>query len=216
VYNLEGQPSGKKVYLYEEVFNVKVRDFLIYRVVKAILANRRSGTHKTKERSEVHGSTRKLRPQKGLGRARVGSITNPIFRHGATVFGPRPRDYSQKVNKKERLLSLVSALSWIYQNNKMKVIEDIELKEAKTKEIARILKNFNINWKEGRVLLVSPLNEKIKLASRNIPCISLSSPHNVNTYDLLAVREVLFTETGVQMLQNQLMELLKRRKLIKA
>lgn len=211
VYKLDGTPSGEKVQLDERIFNVKVHEHLIYLAVKATLANRRSGTHKTRERSEVHGSTRKLRPQKGFGRARVGSITNPIFRHGGTIFGPRPRDYSQKMNKKASLLARLSALSYIYQNQKMKVVEDIILEEPKTKYIAQFLKNFNIHWQEGKVLLVSPISETLKLSARNIPAISLCDPSSVNTYDILRVREVLFTKTGILELQKELLALIEKR-----
>ncbi len=205
VYSHDGNQLDEKVLLDERIFLYPVNYDLLYLDTRAIMANRRSGTHKTKERSEVHGSTRKLRPQKHLGRARVGSITNPIFRHGGTVFGPRPRKYYQKVNKKAKLLARISALSYIYKNSHMRIIKDIQLTEIKTRNIAQIINNLGFSCKESRVLLVTLPDEKIRLSTRNLPAVSCTTPHTLNTYDMLSARAIIFTKSSILTLQEELL-----------
>lgn len=213
VYSLDGTPLPKKISLDDRIVRARIHKHAIYLDVRAILASKRSGTHKTKERSEVHGSTRKLRPQKHLGRARVGSITNPIFRHGGTVFGPRPRKYHLKVNKKVKLLARIGALSYAFQNDKLKIIENINDSNIKTKDIAKFLKAFKINYKKDKTLLVVSAESKIKKATRNIQTLQLKNWRTLNTYDILSVKNVFFTEEAITSLQEALLKQIEKRKI---
>ena len=149
IMNITGKETGKKVTLEESIFGIEPNDHAIYLDVKQHLANKRQGTHKAKERSEITGSTRKLKKQKGSGSARFGDIKNPLFRSGGRVFGPRPRDYSFKLNKKVKTLARISALSYKAKTNQLLVLEDFDFEAPKTKEFSNFQKNFNLDNKKS-------------------------------------------------------------------
>ncbi len=167
VFGTNGKETGKKVKLNEEIFSVEPNDHAIYLDVKQFLAKQRQGTHKTKERSEVAGSTKKIKKQKGTGTARFGDIKNPMFRGGGRAFGPKPRDYGFKLNKKVKQLARISALSYKAKENQIIVIEDFNLESPKTKDFNAIRKNLNVNDKKSLIIL-KERNNNIYLSSRNL------------------------------------------------
>ncbi|HOY73348.1 MAG TPA: 50S ribosomal protein L4, partial [Tenuifilaceae bacterium] len=167
VLSISGQDTGRTVQLDDSIFAIEPNDHAIYLDVKQILANKRQGTHKSKERSEVSGSTRKLKRQKGTGTARAGSIKSPLFRGGGRVFGPVPRDYSFKLNKKVKLLARKSALTYKVRENAFIVVEDFNIETPKTKEFITICKNLNVADKKT-IFVLSETNKNIYLSSRNL------------------------------------------------
>jgi large subunit ribosomal protein L4 len=167
VFNKTGKETGRKVELMDTIFSIEPNDHAIYLDVKQHLANKRQGTHKSKERNEIAGSTRKLKKQKGTGGARAGSIKSPLFTGGGRVFGPQPRDYSFKLNKKVKQLARKSALSYKAKNNEITVLEDFSLDAPKTKDYMAVLANLQINGKKSLVVLNEP-NKNIYLSSRNL------------------------------------------------
>jgi large subunit ribosomal protein L4 len=173
------------------VFSIEPNDHAIYLDVKRYLAAQRTGTHKTKHRGEVHGSTRKLHKQKGTGGSRKGSIKNPLFRQGGSTFGPRPRTYDIKVNKTTQRLARASALSYKAKDNGILVIDAINFASPKTKEFAQVIKNLNLNDKKTLVLL-SERNDAVYLSSRNLQKANVQIANMVNTYDIMNSNNIVF------------------------
>ncbi|MFW5656295.1 MAG: 50S ribosomal protein L4 [Bacteroidota bacterium] len=201
VLNIAGEDTGKKVELKEAIFGLTPNDHAIYLDVKQYLANQRQGTHKTKERSEVQGSTKKIKRQKGTGTARAGAITSPIFRGGGTVFGPRPRDYRFKLNKKVKRLARYSALSYKAKADAIKVIEDFNLEAPKTKEYISIADKLQVNDKKSLLVLSEP-NRNISLSTRNLKNTMVRTVSELTTYDIMNASAVLFFESSIKTLQN--------------
>ena len=199
VFNISGKDTGKTVELKDDVFSIEPNDHAIYLDVKQYLANLRQGTHKSKERGEIAGSTKKIKKQKGTGTARAGSIKSPVFRGGGRVFGPVPRDYSFKLNKKLKKLARRSALTYKAKNNKLFVVEDFNFEAPKTKEYADISKNLKISDKKC-LLVLSEQNKNIYLSSRNIPGNKVITVSDLNTYDIMKASTVLFVESSLDLL----------------
>jgi len=198
VFNIEGKETGKEVELPESVFGIEPNEHAIYLAVKQHQANGRQGTHKSKQRNEIAGSTKKLKKQKGTGGARAGSIKSPVFRGGGRIFGPQPRDYSFKLNKKVKDLARNSALSLKAKNNGLVIVEDISLDVPKVKEFARILSNLGAKDKKS-LLLVSQNDNNLYLSSRNLPKSKVSVATDINTYDILNAQVLIL---GVSSLKN--------------
>ena len=202
VYNIKGEDTGRKVTLNDEIFAIaEPNEHAVYLDVKQFLANKRQGTHKAKERSEIAGSTKKLGRQKGGGGARHGDIKSPLFHGGGRVFGPRPRNYGFKLNKKVKALARRSALTYKAQNNQIMVIEDIKFDAPKTKEFVNITRNLKL---EGQKLLVVLAGQEpnLYLSLRNVPTASVVTASDINTYRVLDNRMILVTEGSVEALNN--------------
>ena len=202
VYNIKGEDTGRKVTLNDEIFAIaEPNEHAVYLDVKQFLANKRQGTHKAKERSEIAGSTKKLGRQKGGGGARHGDIKSPLFHGGGRVFGPRPRNYSFKLNKKVKALARRSALTYKAQNNQIMVIEDIKMDAPKTKEFVNITRNLKL---EGQKLLLvlNGQERNLYLSLRNVPTASVITASDINTYRVLDNRMILVTESSVDALNN--------------
>ncbi len=199
VLNISGKDTGRKVVLSDEIFGVQPNDHAIYLDVKHYLANQRQGTHKSKERNEVSGSTRKLKKQKGTGTARAGSIKSPLFRGGGRVFGPEPRDYTFKLNKKLKQLARKSALSYKAKNNSIMVLEDFNFEAPKTKEFISICKNLNLVDKKSLFVISEP-NKNIYLSSRNLERNKVSTASFVNTYEIMNAGTLVLVESSVDVL----------------
>ena len=202
VYNIKGEDTGRKVTLNDEIFAIaEPNEHVVYLDVKQYLANKRQGTHKAKERSEIAGSTKKLGRQKGGGGARHGDIKSPLFHGGGRVFGPRPRNYSFKLNKKVKSLARRSALTYKAQNNQIMVIEDIKFDAPKTKEFVNITRNLKLEGQ--KLLLVLPGQERnLYLSLRNVPNAKLITASDINTYSVPDNRMILVTEGSVDALNN--------------
>jgi len=201
VYNIKGEDTGKKVTLEDSVFGVEPNDHIIYMDVKQHMANRRQGTAKAKERSEVSGSTRKLGRQKGGGGARRGDINSPVLVGGGRVFGPKPRDYSFKLNKKEKTLARRSALSYKVKEDAVTVVEDFTLDAPKTKEFLAIVKNLKIENK--KILVVLPENnDPIYLSARNVLRMDVTTVSELNTYKVLDATHLMILESSVNAMNN--------------
>ncbi len=200
VLNIEGKETGRTIILDDRIFGVEPNDHAIYLDVKQYMANKRQGTHKTKERAEVAGSTRKIKRQKGTGTARAGSIKSPLFRGGGTVFGPRPRSYGFKLNKKVKQLARKSALTYKARENSILVVEDFTLEAPKTKEMVAIKSNLQIADK--RSLFVLPAeNINIYLSSRNLQDVSIVNASNLNTYQILNAKAIVLLEGSVKKIE---------------
>ena len=202
VYNIKGEDTGRKVTLNDEIFAIaEPNEHAVYLDVKQYLANQRQGTHKAKERSEIAGSTKKLGRQKGGGGARHGDIKSPLFHGGGRVFGPRPRNYSFKLNKKVKALARRSALTYKAQNNQIMVIEDIKFDAPKTKEFVNITRNLKL---EGQKLLLvlNGVERNLYMSLRNVPTASVVTANDINTYRVLDNRMILVTESSVETLNN--------------
>jgi large subunit ribosomal protein L4 len=200
VLNIEGKETGRKVSLNDQIFGIEPSDHAIYLDVKQYLANQRQGTHKTKERAEVAGSTRKIKRQKGTGTARAGSIKSPVFRGGGTVFGPRPRNYGFKLNKKVKQLARKSALTYKANENSILVLEDFNLEAPKTKELVAIKTNLQIADKKS--LFVLPVeNNNIYLSSRNLKDVSVVTASELNTYQILNAKTLVIVEGSVKKIE---------------
>ncbi|SJM18551.1 50S ribosomal protein L4 [Porphyromonas gingivalis] len=196
VYNIKGEDTGKKVVLDDSIFAIVPNDHAIYLDVKQYMANQRQGTHKAKERSELSGSTRKLIRQKGSGGARRGDINSPLLSGGARVFGPRPRNYSFKLNKKLKALARRSALSYKAKNNEIIVVEDFNFDAPKTKAFKAISAALKVG--EKKVLYVLPeVNKNVYLSARNLPNTNLILANLINTYTVLASKNLVLTERSV-------------------
>ena len=202
VYNIKGEDTGRKVTLNDEIFAIaEPNEHAVYLDVKQFMANKRQGTHKAKERSEIAGSTKKLGRQKGGGGARHGDIKSPLFHGGGRVFGPRPRNYGFKLNKKVKALARRSALTYKAQNNQIMVIEDIKFDAPKTKEFVNITRNLKL---EGQKLLLVLAGQEpnLYLSLRNVPTASVVTASDINTYRVLDNRMILVTESSVDTLNN--------------
>jgi len=197
VYNISGKETGKKVVLDEKVFGVEPNDHAIYLAVKQYNANQRQGTHSSKEVSMLSGSTRKIKRQKGTGTARAGSIKSPIFRGGARVFGPQPRVYNFKLNKKLKRLARVSALTYKAQESAIMVVEDINLEGPKTSKMAEILKNLEVNGKKTLIVL-NDINNNVYLSTRNLQGVSVLRVSDLNTYEILKAKKIIMIESAVE------------------
>jgi len=196
VHNITGKETSKKVDLSKEIFGVEPNDHAIYLDVKQYLAAQRTGTHKTKGRSEVKGSRRKLRKQKGSGAARVGDIKNPLFRGGGRVFGPQPRDYSFKVNKKVKRLARKSALSHKAKNKNIIVLEDFTFDKPNTKSYSNFLSNFNLL--DNKTILILPKsNKNLLLSSRNLKTSRVLLASELNTYDVMNANKLMIMESSI-------------------
>ncbi|MCL1932381.1 MAG: 50S ribosomal protein L4 [Candidatus Azobacteroides sp.] len=201
VFNIKGEDTGKKVTLKDGVFGVEPNDHIIYMDVKQYMANKRQGTAKAKERSELSGSTRKLGRQKGGGGARRGDIKSPLLVGGARVFGPKPRDYSFKLNKKEKALARRSALSYKLKEDAITVVEDFTFEAPKTKEFLTVVKNLKIENK--KLLLVLPKNDDvIYLSARNVQKMNVTTVFELNTYKLLDAAHLVLLESSVNAINN--------------
>ena len=203
VYNIKGEDTGRKVTLNDEVFAIEnPNEHAVYLDVKQYLANQRQGTHKPKERSEVSGSTRKLHKQKGGGGARIGDINSPVLVGGGRVFGPRPRDYRFKLNKKLKALARRSALTFKAQDNEIVVVEDFTFEAPKTKEFVNFTKNLKLEGKKI-LLVLADQNKNVYLSARNVEGANIITASDVNTYTILNNKAVVLTESSVAVI-NQL------------
>lgn len=196
VLKITGEKTGRTVQLDDAIFGVTPNDHAIYLDVKQILANRRQGTHKTKHRGEVSGSTRKIKRQKGTGGARAGSIKNPLFRGGGRIFGPQPRDYSLKLNKKLKRLARKSALSYKAGAGKILVVEDFTMERPKTKDFLGILKSLNLG--DSKVLMVThSVDKNLVLSTRNLQDVWCLEAKNLNTYEIMKAGHLVMTESSL-------------------
>lgn len=196
VYKIDGSETSKVITLNDSIFNVEPNDHAIWLDVKHYLANQRQGTHDTLEKSTISGSTRKLKKQKGTGGARAGSIKSPTIRGGATAFGPHPRDYSFKLNKKIKRLARFSALTYKAKDEKILVIEDMALENPKTKTMIEILKKFNLE-NTKTLVLANDTNKNVYLSSRNLKRTKVIRACDVNTYDVLNARQLIIFENSI-------------------
>ena len=200
VLNTAGQETGRTVTLDEQIFGIEPSDHAIYLDVKQILANKRQGTHSAKERGEVSGSTRKLKKQKGTGTARAGSVKSPVFRGGGRVFGPLPRSYDFKLNKKVKSLARKSALTYKALEEAILVIEDFNFETPKTREMVQISNNLKINDKKSLFVLPEE-NKNIYLSSRNLQAVSVITASELNTYQILNAKKVVVLESSVSKIE---------------
>jgi len=200
VINVSGESTGKKVKLNKEIFGIEPNDHAIYLDVKQIMAHKRQGSSKTKERSEIRGSRKKIKRQKGTGTARFGDIKNPLFRGGGRVFGPRPRNYGGKVNRKVKELARKSALAYKVKNKQMMVVEDFQLEAPKTSEFANIQKNLKIGDKKS-LLVINERNKNLYLSSRNLQNSKVITISELNTYEIMKASALLFVESSLDVLQ---------------
>lgn len=199
VFNIQGQSTGRSIELPEEVFGIEPNEHVLYLAVKQYLAGLRSGTHKSKEKSELSGSTRKLHKQKGTGGSRKGSIKNPLFRGGARIFGPRPRDYHFKLNKKVVALSKRSALSAKVQDQSIKIVEDFTFDVPQTKAYINFLRGFGIDNQKS-ILITPDVDINIFLSSRNIPGADVTEVDSFNAYDIINSNTILISEKSVELI----------------
>jgi large subunit ribosomal protein L4 len=203
VLKYSGEKTNKKVNLSEDVFGIEPNDHAIYLDVKSILANQRQGTHKSKQRNEISGSSKKIKKQKGTGGARAGNIKNPQFKGGGRVFGPAPRDYSFKLNKKVKDLARKSALTYKAKDNAIAVLEDFSFDAVKTKQYVNLLNALSLGDK--KTLLVLPENNKnVVLSGRNIQNTKITTADQINTYDVMHADNVIFVESSISKIENLL------------
>ena len=197
VYNIKGEDTGRKVQLNDNIYAVEPNEHVMYLAVKQYLADQRQGTHKSKERSEIAGSTRKLFRQKGTGGARRGDINSPLLRGGARVFGPKPRDYSFKLNKKVKALARKSALTCKVNDNEIVVVEDFTFDTIKTKQMVNILNSFKVNGYRNMFVFTEP-DRNVVLSARNIQRTNVVLARNLNTYDILNAKKIFITESALK------------------
>ena len=203
VINIDGKETGRKVNLNETIFGIEPNDHAIYLDTKQYMAGQRQGTHKTKERAEVMGSTRKLKRQKGTGTARFGSIKNPQFRGGGRTFGPKPRFYGFKLNKKVKELARKSALTYKARENKIIILEDFSFDVPKTSKMAGISANLSLPNKKS-VIVLPEQNKNIYLSSRNLQGVEVITVSDLNTYTIMKASTLVLTESVVDVLQSTL------------
>ena len=204
VLNTKGEETGREVSFEDEVFNVEPNSHAVYLDVKQYLANQRQGTAKTKERNEIAGSTRKIKKQKGTGTARAGSLNSPVLRGGGTIFGPRPRDYGFKLNKKVKQLARKSVVIQKIKDEELKIVEDFDFEAPKTKAFMEVLKGLSLSGKKSLFVLNNAAAKNVFLSSRNIPNTKVLSIDEINTYDLVNAGAVVFFESSVETLINRL------------
>ncbi len=200
ILNISGKKTTKKVDLVDSIFAVEPNDHCIYLDVKQFLANQRQGTHKAKERAEIARTTKKLKKQKGTGGARAGSMKSPVFVGGGRAFGPRPRDYSFKLNKKVKTLARASALSYKAKDNAITVLEDFNFEAPKTKNYVDLMKNLNLTDKKT-LLVVGETNKNVYLSSRNIQGAKVVTASDLNTYDILHAETLILAEGSIKVLE---------------
>ncbi|CAM1374386.1 50S ribosomal protein L4 [Tenacibaculum xiamenense] len=203
VLDITGKDTGRKVELSSEVFGIEPNDHAIYLDVKQYLANQRQGTHKAKERGEIAGSTRKIKKQKGTGTARAGSIKSPVFRGGGRIFGPRPRNYSFKLNKNLKRLARKSALSIQANDNNLVVVEDFNFEAPKTKEFINVLKALELDAKKSLFVLGNE-NKNVYLSSRNLKNSKVVDATGINTYSVLNANKVVIAESSLEGIESNL------------
>ena len=201
IYNKEGQDTGRKAQLNDAVFAIDANEQAVYLDVKQYLANQRQGTHKSKERSEVSGSTRKLHKQKGGGGSRIGDINSPVLVGGGRVFGPRPRDYRFKLNRKVKMLARKSALTVKAQENQITIVEDFTFEAPKTKDFVKFTKDLKVDGKKV-LLVLADRNKNVYLSARNVPDTQLMSASDINTYALLNNNAIILTESSLAVINN--------------
>ncbi len=200
VLDINGKSTGRSVELPEYVFGLEPNDHVVYLAVKAANANKRQGTHATKERNAVKGSTRKIKKQKGTGTARAGDIKNPLFRGGGNIFGPQPRNYTQHINKKTRRLARNTVLSAKAANNKIIVLENVSYEQPSTSQFAEMLRALNVGDVKS-LFLVGENDKNLYLSSRNIPKIKMSNIKDVNTLDVLDANTLVMTEDCFELMK---------------
>ncbi len=199
IYNIKGEDTGRKAVLNDAVFAIDANEHAVYLDVKQYLANQRQGTHKSKERSEVSGSTRKLHKQKGGGGSRIGDINSPVLVGGGRVFGPRPRDYRFKLNKKIKELARKSVLSAKAQDNKIVIVEDFTFEAPKTKDFVALTKNLKLEGQKT-LLLLAGIDKNVYLSARNVPDTRVMTASDVNTYALLNNKAIVMTESSLEVI----------------
>jgi len=202
VLNIEGKETGRKVNLAENIFGIEPNDHAIYLDVKQYMANQRQGTHKSKERAEVAGSTKKVKRQKGTGTARMGSVKSPVLRGGGRVFGPRPRNYSFKLNKKLKSLARISALSYKAKGENILIVEDFNFESPKTKDLLGITSNLNVNDKKA-LFVVGEQNNNVYLSSRNLKKVDVITASDLNTYSILDAKNLVLFESAINVLEER-------------
>lgn len=200
ILNTEGKKTAKSVKLNKEIFEIEPNDHAIYLDVKQHLANKRQGTHKAKQRAEINRTTKKLKRQKGTGGARAGSMKSPVFVGGGRVFGPKPRDYSFKLNKKVKSLARISALSYKAKDNAITVLEDFNFEAPKTKNYVDLIKNLNLDSKKT-LLVLGGVNKNVYLSSRNLQSTKVVAAADLNTYDILHAENVILAESSVKVIE---------------
>jgi len=202
VLNIKGEETGREVTLDKSIFGIEPNEHAVYLDVKNYLANKRQGTAKTKEKSEVTGSTRKIKKQKGTGTARAGSIKSPVLRGGGTIFGPQPRDYGFKLNKKVKLLARKSVLSSRAKEKAIQVLEDFNFETPKTKEFVNILNSLSVSGKKA-LMLVGDNSKNVFLSSRNLKKAQVTTVSEVNTYDLINAEHLILCESTLDQLKER-------------
>lgn len=201
IINIKGEDTGRKAKLDDKIFKIEPNDHAIYLDVKQFLANQRQGTHKSKERAEIVGSTRKVKRQKGTGTARMGSVKSPVLRGGGRVFGPQPRDYGFKLNKKVKALARKSALSYKAKDKDLTILEDFNLDQPKTKAYIEILNSLAVSDK--KTLMVIPKSDtNVVLSGRNLPKAKISLASNISTYDVLNADKLILCEGSIEIIEN--------------
>lgn len=203
VVDIKGKDTGRKVNLSDAVFGIEPNEHAVYLDVKHYLANQRQGTHKTKERAEISGSTRKIKKQKGTGTARAGSIKSPIFRGGGRIFGPRPRNYSFKLNKNLKRLARKSALSLKANNNAIMVVENFTFEAPKTKDFIEVIKALGLEGKKSLVVL-GEANKNVYLSSRNLRSSEVVSASELSTYKILNANNIIILEGSLEGIETNL------------
>ena len=202
VLNIEGKKTGRTVELPEEIFGIEPNDHVIYLAVKQYLAAQRQGTHKVKTRLEVKGSSKKLHRQKGTGGSRKGNLRNPLYKGGGTIFGPKPRDYDFKLNRKVKDLAKMSALAYKAKENAIVVVEDLKLEEPKTRQFTDALKGWNIQGKKVRYVMPEE-SENVYLSLRNLPEVDGTVLADINTYDIVNAEVLVLSETAAKVFSDE-------------
>ena len=203
VKSADGQDTGRSITLNDAIFGIKPNDHAIYLDVKQYLANQRQGTHKAKERAEVAGSTKKIKRQKGTGTARAGSIKSPIFRGGGRVFGPRPRNYSFKLNRKLKQLARRSALSYKAHDQQITVLENLQLDAPKTKQYLELLNGLSLHDRKS-LLVLGEVNKNVYLSARNVKHAGVTTADKLNTYDILHANHLILSEGAIEVIEKLL------------
>jgi large subunit ribosomal protein L4 len=200
VYNIKGEDTGRKVTLSDAIFGLEVNEHVMYLDVKQYLANQRQGTHKSKQRAEINRTTKKLKKQKGTGGARAGSMKSGVFVGGGRIFGPQPRDYGFKLNKKTKRVARLSALSSLAKDGKISLVETISLNAPRTKDFVAILDGLKLNNGKKTMLVTGEVNKNVVLSARNLQKVTVSTPIGLNTHDLLNTDTLLISEDGMKSL----------------
>lgn len=203
VLDIKGKETSKKVTLDDSIFGIEPSEHTVYLEVKQYLAAQRQGTHKSKERAEVAGSTRKIKRQKGTGTARAGSIKSPVFRGGGTIFGPRPRSYDFKLNKSQKRLAKKSVLSQKMKDNEIKIVEDFTFDAPKTKDFIEVLKGLGLENKKS-LFVLGDKNDNVYLSSRNLKGTKVVLNSELNIFDLINANELIFLESSIENVQENL------------